>query len=73
MAFLRYHDRPGVVGVVGRVLGEADVNIGGMQVSRDESGHALIVLTVDTAIAPERLEAIVAEIGAHSGTSVDLD
>jgi len=73
MAFLRYHDRPGVVGIVGRVLGEGDVNIGGMQVSRDESGHALIVLTVDSAIAPERLEAIIAEIGAHSGKTVDLD
>ena len=72
MAFLRYHDRPGVVGIVGRVLGEGDVNIGGMQVSRDESGHALIVLTVDSAIEPDRLALIVREIGAHSGKSVDL-
>mgnify|MGYP000927907138 CR=1 FL=1 len=72
MAFFRYHDRPGVVGVVGRVLGEADVNIGGMQVSRDESGHALIVLTVDTAIPPQQLDTIVGEIGAHSGRAVDL-
>ena len=73
MAFLHYHDRPGVVGIVGRVLGEGNVNIGGMQVSRDESGHALIVLTVDSAISPEQLEAIITEIGAHSGKSVDLD
>jgi D-3-phosphoglycerate dehydrogenase len=57
---------------VGRSLGEVDVNIGGMQVSRDDSGHALIVLTVDSAIPPDRLEAIVAEIGAHSGKAVDL-
>ena len=73
MAFLRYHDRPGIVGTVGRILGEGDVNIGGMQVSRDDSGHALIVLTVDSVIEPDRLEAIVAEIGAHSGKAVDLD
>ncbi|MDP1876877.1 MAG: phosphoglycerate dehydrogenase, partial [Actinomycetota bacterium] len=53
-------------------LGEAGVNIGGMQVSRDESGHALIVLTVDSAIPGERLDTIVKEIGAHSGKSVDL-
>ncbi len=72
MAFLRYHDRPGIVGIVGQILGEAQVNIGGMQVSRDESGHALIVLTVDSVIEPSQLEAIVAEIGAHSGTCVDL-
>ena len=73
MAFFRYHDRPGVVGVVGRVLGEASVNIGGMQVSRDASGHALIVLTVDSAIPADRLDAIVAEIGAQSGKAVNLD
>ena len=72
MAFFRYHDRPGVVGVVGRILGEADVNIGGMQVSRDESGHALIALTVDSAISPAKLDEIVAEVGAHSGKCVDL-
>ncbi len=72
MAFLRYHDRPGIVGIVGRLLGEGDVNIGGMQVSRDDSGHALIVLTVDSVIAPERLDAIVTEIGAHSAKAVDL-
>ncbi|MFM8239602.1 MAG: phosphoglycerate dehydrogenase [Actinomycetota bacterium] len=72
MVFLRYHDRPGIVGVVGRVLGEGGVNIGGMQVSRDDSGHALIVLTVDSAVLPEQLAAIVSEIGAHSGKAVDL-
>ncbi|MFZ8910992.1 MAG: phosphoglycerate dehydrogenase, partial [Candidatus Nanopelagicales bacterium] len=39
MVFFRYHDRPGIVGTVGRILGEADINIGGMQVSREESGE----------------------------------
>lgn len=72
MAFLRYVDRPGVVGTVGRILGEAGVNIGGMQVSRDEAGQALTVLTVDSAIAPEQLEAIIAEVKATSGKAVDL-
>lgn len=72
MAFLRYTDRPGVVGTVGRILGEAGVNIGGMQVSRDDAGNALTVLTVDSAIAPDQLQAIVAEISASSGKAVDL-
>jgi D-3-phosphoglycerate dehydrogenase len=72
MAFFRYHDRPGVVGVVGKLLGDSDVNIGGMQVSRDDSGHALIVLTVDSVIPAETMEAIVEQIGAHSGRGVDL-
>ena len=73
MVFFRYHDRPGVVGTVGRILGEADVNIGGMQVSREESGeHTVIVLTVDHAVPADVLERIVSEIGAHTGRAVDL-
>jgi D-3-phosphoglycerate dehydrogenase len=73
-AFLRYHDRPGVVGVAGRVFGEAGINIGGMQVSRNEvGGEALIALTVDSAIPTEVLNAIVAEVSATSARSVNLD
>ena len=73
MVFFRYHDRPGIVGTVGRILGEADINIGGMQVSREESGeHAVIVLTVDSAVPSDVLERIVSEIGAHTGRAVDM-
>ncbi len=72
MLFLSYEDKPGVVGVVGRILGEAGVNIGGMQVGRTESGQALIVLTVDSAIPADKLDAIVAEIPAKSARAVDL-
>lgn len=73
MAVFRYHDRPGVVGTVGRILGEANVNIGGMQVSPDEAGeHAVIVLTVDQTVPADVLDRIVAEIGAHTGRAVDL-
>lgn len=73
MVFLHYHDRPGIVGIVGRILGDAGINIGGMQVSRDETGgHALIVLTVDTAVSADVLGSIVSEIGAHSGNAVDI-
>lgn len=72
MAFFRYHDKPGVVGIVGNLLGKDQVNIAGMQVSRDDSGHALIVLTVDSEVAPESIDQIVAQIGAHSGRAVNL-
>lgn len=72
LAIFRYHDRPGVVGVVGRILGEAGVNIGSMQVSRDDTGHALIVLSVDSAIPAESLDAITTQIEAHSGRAVAL-
>jgi D-3-phosphoglycerate dehydrogenase len=73
MAILSYTDRPGIVGVVGQLLGEAGINIGGMQVSRDvRGGHALIALTVDTAIPPALLETITEEIGAVFGRAINL-
>jgi D-3-phosphoglycerate dehydrogenase / 2-oxoglutarate reductase len=73
MAFFTYRDRPGIVGAVGRLLGEADVNIGGMQVARDEKGgRALVALTVDSAIPSDVVGAIAAEIDAEVRV-VDLD
>jgi D-3-phosphoglycerate dehydrogenase len=73
MAVFRYADRPGIVGTVGRVLGEANINIAGMQVSRDrKGGHALVAMTVDSAIPHAVLEEIVSTIGAESARQVDL-
>ena len=73
LVFLRYEDRPGVVGVVGQVLGEAAVNIAGMQVSRRAAGgEALMVLTVDSAVPADALEDIATRIGATSARPVDL-
>ncbi len=74
LAFFTYHDRVGVVGIVGRLLGEAGVNIGGMQVSRRaEGGSALIALTVDSEIPAAVMTAISAQIGATQGQAVTLD
>jgi D-3-phosphoglycerate dehydrogenase len=74
MVFLTYTDRPGIVGVVGQILGGEGINIAGMQVCRDaRGGHALIVLTVDSAIPPGVLDDIISTIGAVVGRSVDLD
>ncbi|MBM7786598.1 phosphoglycerate dehydrogenase [Tenggerimyces flavus] len=74
MAVLRYVDRPGIVGVVGRILGETNVNIAGMQVSRDrKGGQALVAMTVDSAIPQAALDEIVREIDAVNARSIDLD
>ena len=74
MAFLSYVHRPGVVGTVGRVLGDAGTNIGGMQVARDAAGgHALMVLTVDSQISATVLSEISREIGATMVRVADLD
>ena len=74
MVFLTYTDRPGVVGVVGQILGGQGINIAGMQVCRDaRGGHALIVLTVDSALPPATLAEITSSIGAVVGRTADLD
>ena len=73
MAVFRYEDRPGIVGTVGRILGDAGVNIAGMQVSRDrQGGHALVVMTVDSQIPSGVLDEIVREIGAETARQVNL-
>jgi D-3-phosphoglycerate dehydrogenase len=73
LAFFTYADRPGMVGTVGRILGESQVNIAGMQVSRDsKGGHALVALSVDTVIPPETLAEIEQAIDATSLRAVDL-
>jgi D-3-phosphoglycerate dehydrogenase len=72
LAFFTYVDRPGVIGTVGRLLGDAQVNIAGMQVARNErGGQALVALTVDTGIPADVLAAIVSEVGAEVSV-VDL-
>ncbi|MER5832909.1 ACT domain-containing protein, partial [Streptomyces sp. NPDC002130] len=73
MLVLKYEDRPGIVGTVGRILGEAGLNIAGMQVSRSVAGgEALAVLTVDDTVTANVLAEVAAEIGATSARSVNL-
>jgi D-3-phosphoglycerate dehydrogenase len=73
LLFLRYSDRPGVVGAVGNALGGSSINIGGMQVARDEvGGTALMVITVDSPVSDAVLAKITKEVGATSAHSVSL-
>jgi D-3-phosphoglycerate dehydrogenase len=73
LAFFTYADRPGMVGTVGKILGDSHVNIAGMQVSRDEKGgHALVALSVDSVIPAEALAEIEQAIDAMSLRAVYL-
>ena len=73
MMFFSYSDRPGVVGIVGQLLGGKQINIGGMQVCRHaQGGEALIVLSVDSAVPPDVLADIAEAIGAALARVVDL-
>lgn len=55
----RHHDRPGLVASVSRLMGDADVNIGFMQVGRDQpQGMALMVMGVDAPVPDDVFEAV---------------
>jgi D-3-phosphoglycerate dehydrogenase len=73
MLFLRYADRPGVVGAVGNALGAAKINIAGMQVARQaQGGSALMAITVDSAVTESVSASVAKEIGADLVRSVSL-
>jgi len=73
VACFLYPVRPGVIGRVGTLLGEAGVNIASMEVGRREAGGpALMGLTVDSPIPPAVLQSIEAEIGADRARSLVL-
>ena len=73
LLFLRYTDKPGVVGAVGNTLGTAKINIAGMQVSREAAGgKALMALTVDSSVSDSVTESIKKEIEADLVRSVSL-
>jgi len=56
-----HKDRPGLIGTVGTVLGEFDINISSMQVSRLEPrGRALMVLSLDEPISEEQRQQLLA-------------
>jgi D-3-phosphoglycerate dehydrogenase len=64
MLFAENDDRPGMIGALGRILGEADINIANMAVSRNRlEARALMALSLDSAPPPEVLERLRAEPG----------
>ena len=59
--FSDHRDRPGLIGTVGIILGQADINISSMQVSRLEPrGQALMVLGLDEPVGEEQREQLLA-------------
>ena len=66
-------DSPGVVGAIGRVLGEGKINIANMTLSRNKvGGQALSILNVDSAVDAATLAKILAIPGIQTATTVVL-
>jgi D-3-phosphoglycerate dehydrogenase / 2-oxoglutarate reductase len=74
MLFAVNDDRPGRIGRLGTLLGEAKVNIANMAVSRrSRSAHgALMALTLDSVPGHDVLERVVAEPGFTDVRFIDL-
>jgi D-3-phosphoglycerate dehydrogenase len=71
---LEYADRPGVMGTVGTLLGEAAVNIEAAQISQTKDGaDAIMLLRVDRSVDAEIVSAIGGAVRAKLVRSVSLD
>lgn len=59
MLLLHYADRPGMIGKIGTIMGQHDINIAAMNLGRSEKkGEAMVILALDSAASPEVIENI---------------
>jgi D-3-phosphoglycerate dehydrogenase len=68
-----YGDRPGIVGLVGTLLGQRGINIAGMHVGRQEQrGRAMMVLNLDDSVPAPLLQELSQAIEAELVRLVEL-
>jgi D-3-phosphoglycerate dehydrogenase / 2-oxoglutarate reductase len=68
---LEYPDRPGVMGTIGTLLGEAGINVEAAQISQSTTGNeAYMLLRVDRQVDKSVLDSIGLSVGAHHVRSV---
>jgi D-3-phosphoglycerate dehydrogenase len=73
LVLMVYRDRPGIVAIYGKAFADANVNIAGMQIARNEKGgRALSVITVDSKVDPSVLEGVRVAIEADQMSAIDL-
>ncbi len=68
----RIFDRPGVVGRVGTILGDHNVNIAGLSLSRQVTGEEIAFVSVDCPIEPEVMKQILAIDGMIEASVIEL-
>jgi D-3-phosphoglycerate dehydrogenase / 2-oxoglutarate reductase len=74
VVLLEYTDRPGVMGRVGTLLGEAGVNIVAAQISQTtDRSEAIMLLRVDRPVDNTVLSPVGAAIGARTASQVSFD
>jgi len=71
--FCDHRDRPGLIGAVGKVTGDADINISAMHVSRlKPRGQALMILALDEPLAEEQRQQILSLPDIYTAKVVKL-
>ncbi len=71
--FLDHRDRPGLMGAVGKITGDADINISSMNVSRlKPRGQALAVLALDEPLPEEQQQQMLSIPDVHTVKVVKL-
>lgn len=74
MLVMHYDDRPGLIGKIGTILGEVQVNIGAMNLGRRiKGGEAMVVLSVDSPVGEKTLARLSEAIGARFVKAVHLN
>ncbi|PLX91526.1 MAG: phosphoglycerate dehydrogenase [Desulfuromonas sp.] len=73
MLVMNYADRPGSIGKIGTILGDAGVNIGNMNLGRrQKAGEAMVVLSVDSPVNEETLQKVAAAVDARFVRAVHI-
>jgi D-3-phosphoglycerate dehydrogenase len=73
MLVVRNDDVPGMIGMVGTVLGEAGVNIDDMDVGRSPSGEAAMMAISTSRVVPtEVVEALRGRPSVRDARAIDL-
>jgi D-3-phosphoglycerate dehydrogenase len=59
MLMLHYGDRPGMIGKIGTIMGQHDINIASMNLGRSQQkGEAMVILSLDSAVPCKVVEEI---------------
>jgi D-3-phosphoglycerate dehydrogenase len=71
--FSDHQDRPGIIGAVGKITGDADINISYMNLSRlKPRGQALMILALDEPLPEEHRQQILALPDIHTAKLVKM-
>jgi D-3-phosphoglycerate dehydrogenase len=74
MLVARNYDKPGVIGLIGSVLGDNDINIAGMFNARETiGGEALTVYSLDVDVPDEVLEQLLGDDRIIELKTITLD